>query len=90
MSRQYPYTAWKVQPAGKPVEVNVIGEALYGQGWMKLESGGTIHAGDLFPSKELAIEAGLADCKVQQAAIDKRQSNLDKKRSTLERARTTA
>ncbi len=89
MSRTYPYTAWVIQPSGKPVEVELVERAFdhYHPDWDRASSGKSYHVGYLHPTKEKAIDAGLITLDAQQAKLDKQQSTLNKKRAKLIAAR---
>lgn len=78
----FPCKRWMVQPAGKVVEVTVVGQA-YGSAtysdWMKLESGKAVHMGNLFENAEAALLQRKTELESQQIKLDKQQANLTKK-----------
>lgn len=80
----YPYTAWTLQPSFKPVEVQIVRN--YHGTWEQTDSGKTIMAAALFPTKEAAIADGWKRVEEMQAALDKRTENLRKKRAALNKA----
>lgn len=90
MNRTYPYKAWVLQPSGKPKEVELVGR-MYDYSypdWDESNTGKGYHVGDLHPTREAAISAGLAALDVQQAKLTKQQERIDKKRATLLAARS--
>lgn len=89
--RNYPYTAWILQPSFKPKEVELVkhytsfGDKDYGD---ETASGKVYRRDEIFSSKAEAIEEGWRRVEKQQADLEKRQESLDKKKTALTKAAT--
>lgn len=82
---EYPYKAWMLQPAGKPVEVTVTGDGRWYEGHRTINSGKTVPKESLHETKNAAISSGLEEVKRRQSDIDKRQERLNKFADTLKK-----
>lgn len=84
---RYPFTAWRLLPSFKPVEVELVkGEKWFDVQWSEDASGKSFRNSDLFGSKELAIKEGRSRLQEQQVAIDKKQANINKRLAVLDKA----
>ena len=94
MSKKFPYTAWRLMPSFKPVEVEIVGTntgpGYWKRGWPKDSKGKSHCLTDLFESRQEAIEWGRGQLNLKQAAADKVQANIDKKRAALDKAEAAA
>ncbi|MCW0413520.1 hypothetical protein NG831_06325 [Xanthomonas sacchari] len=93
-TRTYPYKAWVVTPAGKPVELEMTGPSyasysLYAH-WDDSTTGKGYDSTKLSPTKEAAIEVEWNRLNEQEAKITKQLVKIAKKRAVLAKARAEA
>jgi len=83
--KTYPYTAWRLMPSFKPVEVVLTKEyASFGKSvWDISDQGKVIEHCDIFATRDAAITEGLARLATQQIKLDKKQVNIDKRKVAL-------
>ena len=87
----FPYTAWKLTPGFKPVEVLIKAE--YRGDWGREEvthlisDSGRYHSvGEIYATRADAIAGGRTRLKEQEADIAKKVANIAKKRAALDKA----
>ena len=78
----YPFTAWRLMPSMKPVEVTLVSRGSF-IGWHESEAGKQFHDIDLFPSKQAAIKEGFARIRQREAYLARLQETIFKRRRTL-------
>lgn len=90
MSKEFPYTAWRLMPSFKPVSVEIVGLYSGTRSWLRRNlqcSKGKIYAPrDLFASKQEAIDWARGELNRKQKSADKVQANIDKKRAEIAKA----
>lgn len=87
--REYPFTAWTLQPSFKPVQVELIRDTWY-KGTHCTSKGAYKHDDDLFHTKREAIEEGHVRLAAQEADLAKRAEKIAKKRAALDKAEREA
>lgn len=89
--KTYPYTAWRLMPSFKPVEVVLTKEyASFGKSaWDISDQGKVIEHCDIFATRDAAITEGLARLAIQQGSLDAKQANIDKRSAVLKKAKAT-
>ena len=95
MSKKFPYTAWKLTPGFKPVEVVITDEcaAVWNSdepAYFVSESGEYHALGDVFEDRASAIAGGLRRLIEQEAGLAKKAANIAKKRAALVKAEASA
>ncbi len=83
----FPYTAWRLTPSFKPVEV-VIGRSYkaWDGDFLVSERGKYLRGSEVFPTKEQAVEFGRKRIAEMEAEITKREGMIAKKRAALDKA----
>lgn len=79
----FPYTAWRLTPTFKPVEVVI---ARRSQSWLISDQGKYLCSSEVYPTKAEAIEDGRKRIAVTEADITKREARIAKKRAALDKA----
>lgn len=85
-TRTYPYTAWRLMPSFKPVQVTLIARHRYDSDYDTDDNETNRHISNLFASKAAAIAEGRARVEKQAANLAKSLATLDKKRAALQKA----
>lgn len=85
-TRTYPYKAWTLTPAFKPVEVELVG--LDWNDWDKSGRGKGYDSTKLHATKDAAIAAGYASLDEQRKKLEKMQATIDKRHAALRKAET--
>lgn len=82
-TQQFPYQAWVLSPSYVPKEVTVAKRV--GIGNFESDKGAWLHASDLYPTKQAAIDAGLAKLEAAEARLKKQAETVAKRRANLEK-----
>ena len=94
MSKEFPYTAWRLTPSFKVEQVEIVGPYTGHRSWFrhyKADIKGRNHAPcELFATKAEAIGTGRRQLAGKEAKLAKMRANLDKKIAALDKAEAQA